>query len=106
MAWSFDPSEPFITPDQVWAAPQSGSGTAQDQRLPPTLIGAFQTVVYQHFLEQASAEGQRPNVISCGAVNAVPVAIVRISIGAPAAALVLEEGIARGVQTILIAGAV
>ncbi len=39
-----------------------------------------------------------------GAVDGVPLALARISVGAPAAALVLEDAIARGVRNILVVG--
>jgi len=39
-----------------------------------------------------------------GQVAGVPVALARITVGAPAAALVLEVAIARGVRTILVVG--
>ena len=105
MSWPFDSSEPFITPEQVVLARERLDVTAQEWALPPTLVAAFQRAAYQRLLERTGADAQQPNAFSTGAVDGVPVAVVRIGIGAPAAALVLEEAIARGVRTILVAGA-
>ena len=105
MSWPFDTSEPFITPEQVVLARDRLGVTAEEWALPPTLVAAFQRAAYQRLLERTGADAQQPSAFSTGAVDGVPVAVVRIGIGAPVAALVLEEAIARGVRTVLVAGA-
>src|SRR5919202_142131 len=93
MSWPFDTSKPFITPEQVVLARNGLGVTAEEWTLPSTLVAAFQRAAYQRLLERTGADAQ------------VPVAVVRIGIGAPVAALVLEEAITRGVRTVLVAGA-
>ena len=105
MSWPFDTSDPFITPEQVVLARDRLGVTAEEWALPPTLVAAFQRAAYQRLLERTGADARQPNAFSTGAVDGVPVAVVRIGIGAPVAALVLEEAIARGVRTVLVAGA-
>ena len=92
MSWPFDTSEPFITPEQVVLARERQDVTAEEWALPPTLVAAFQRAAYQRLLERTGADAQQPNAFSTGAADGVPVAVVRIGIGAPVAALVLTSG--------------
>lgn len=78
-------------------------------------MATFQGGAYQRLLERAGVEAQELDHRhggsgsssldhAAGAVDGVSVALARISVGAPAAALVLEEAIARGVSNVLVAG--
>lgn len=98
----------------VEADRQRRSLTAEQHALPPTLVATFQAAAYQRLLERAGVVVQAANPGRGGSgtrgdrangfISGVPVRLVRISVGAPAAALVLEEAIARGVRTVLVVG--
>ena len=109
VSWSWDPSAPFVTPEQNSEYVRERLGLSDAEwRLPPTLIATFQQAAWKHLtagcgIPDAARRGAEimPTV---GAVNGVPVAAVRMMIGAPAAALSLEAAIARGVREVLIVG--
>lgn len=116
--WLFETSEPFVTPQQVLAHQLQQRGLSADEaRLPPTLVATFQRAAYERLLERAGVEaggGPRGQGGQAGsgtvgdlvvaAVDGVPVAVARITVGAPAAALLLENAIARGVSRVLVNG--
>jgi nucleoside phosphorylase len=113
--WLFETSEPFVTPEQVLAHQLQLRGISLDEaRLPPTLVATFQRAAYERLLERAGVEAGGPSGGQAGsgtvgdlfvtAVDGVPVAVARITVGAPAAALLLETAIARGVRQVLVAG--
>jgi uridine phosphorylase len=116
MSWPFDTSEPFVMPEHAVDAQRLRFGlTPEEWALPPTLVATFQRDAFARLLERAGADaeavrqGYLPGGGTAGSalgnVDGVPVAIARITIGAPAAALVLEHAIARGVRRVLVVGA-
>ncbi len=101
-----------MTPEHSVAFQRRRLGlTPEEWALPATLVATFQREAHARLLERAelAAEdadqgGARPPGPAVGAVDGVPVALARISIGAPAAAIVLEQAIARGVRNVLVVG--
>ena len=115
MTWPFETSEPFVTPAQVLAHQLERRGQdAAAYRLPPTLVATFQGAAYQRLLERAGRAGHlnepghagsgSAGDLLVGEVEGVPVAVARITVGAPAAALVVESAVARGARRVLVAG--
>ncbi|HEY8742881.1 MAG TPA: nucleoside phosphorylase, partial [Chloroflexota bacterium] len=113
MSWPFDPSEPLVSPHVTLEISRREHGlTPENDVLPVVLVATFQQAAYDRMLERAgAADGAAGHGGSggtgsrtVGRVDGVPVALARISVGAPAAALVLEVAIARGVRTILVVG--
>lgn len=115
MSWPFETSDPFVTPQHVVELELRRRGlTMEEYALPPTLVATFQRTAYDRLLERAGVDpagsdpppgtGGRSFGRAVGAVGGTPVGVVRISVGAPAAALVLEESIARGVRNVLVVG--
>ncbi len=86
--------------------------TPEEWALPATLVATFQREAHARLLERAGlapedtdqARSALPPGPAVGAVDGVPVVLARISIGAPAAAIVLEQAIARGVRNVLVVG--
>ena len=116
MVWPFETSEPLVTPSRSLELQREQFGLTPEQfALPPTLIATFQNGAYLRLLERAGTEHRgRPRgsfggvalrAQAVGAIGDSPVVVAQLGIGAPAAALALEESIARGVRHILIAGA-
>jgi nucleoside phosphorylase len=114
MSWPFETSEPFITPAHATELQRARRGlTPEEWALPATLVATFQPSAHERLLERGgvppgaheSRPGSSPLGLTVGAAGNVPVAVALISIGAPAAAVVLEEAIARGVRNVLVAGA-
>jgi len=109
VSWSWDPSAPLVTPEQNSEYVRRRRGLSDgDWRLPPTLVATFQQAAWQRLtagcgIPDAASRGAEVMPV-VGAVNDVPVAAVRMMIGAPAAALSLEAAIARGVRDVLIVG--
>ncbi|MGI8913499.1 MAG: nucleoside phosphorylase [Chloroflexota bacterium] len=113
MSWPFDTTEPLVAPELTLALSRKEHGlTPDNDTLPPVLVATFQQAAYDRMLERAGATDGAAGHGGSGAtgsravgqVAGVPVALARITVGAPAAALVLEMAIARGVRTILVAG--
>lgn len=83
--------------------------TLDEAKLPSTLIATFQPSVYRDLVAATGAE-QAPQTpvevmaVAQGKIGERPVALRRLSIGAPAAVTTLEEMIALGVRDILIIG--
>lgn len=113
MSWPFDTSAELVTPQHVARLQRERRGLTEEQdRSPPVLLATFQWAAYERLRQRAGAEhvtahhggsggvGDR----TAGKIDAVPVAIARVSVGAPAAALVLEHAIARGARRILVVG--
>jgi hypothetical protein len=113
MSWPFDTMEPLVAPEFHLEIMRKDRGVTPDNdTLPAVLVATFQQVAYDRMLERVGATdgvaghggtggtGSR----TVGTVDGVPVALARITVGAPAAALVLEMAIARGVRTILVVG--
>jgi uridine phosphorylase len=115
MSWPFDTSEPFVDPRHAVETQRLRVGlTPEEWALPPTLVATFQRQAYARLAERAGVDVQAPAQqrapsgaiasSALGSVDGVPVALARITIGAPAAALVIEDAIARGVRQILVVG--
>jgi uridine phosphorylase len=113
MSWPFDTSEPLVTPRQLLDLHRKRQGISPEQdTLPPTLVATFQHGAYRRLLERAGATSRARNEAgsggigerTVGVVDGRPVALAWISVGAPAAALVLEGSIARGVRNVLVVG--
>ncbi len=115
MSWPFDTSEPYVVPEHAVEAQRQSAGlTPEEWALPPTLVATFQREAYARLAEragvdpQSSVTGRLPRGVTAGnaigSVDGVPVLIARITVGAPAAALVMETAIARGVRQMLVVG--
>src|SRR5919108_2040330 len=119
MSWPFETSEPFVTPAQAVELQRQRLGlTPEEFALPPTLVATFQQGAYQRLLERAGVATDVPPAQgvpshagagtvgdrAVGAVDGVPVALARITVGAPAAAIVVEHAIVRGVRNVLVVG--
>jgi len=103
VSWQFDPSAPLVTLDQNADYVRLRRGLSEAQwRLPSTLVATFQQVSWTRVTDGASRCAEIMPV--AGEVDGVPVAAVRMMIGAPAAALTLEAAIARGIRDILVVG--
>ncbi len=107
VAWPFDASDGLVTPaESVERARERAGASAEAWRLPPLMVATFQSVAHQRLAARAGVD-TRPSwdaPLSVGAVGQVPVVLARIGVGAPIAAIVLEEAIARGVRTVLVVG--
>ena len=113
MSWPFETSDAYVVPERVSEMQRVRSGlTPEEWRLPPTLVATFQREAYARLLERVSTRAEPPGNVqlgpslesAMGVVDGTPVTIARIGIGAPAAAIVLEMSIARGVRNILVVG--
>jgi uridine phosphorylase len=116
MSWPFETSEPYVTPAHVVELQRQRLGLSPEAfALPPTLVATFQRLAYERLLQRAGLGGDSAQAPGSGGngslgeravgeVDGVPVALARITVGAPAAALVLEQAIARGVRHVLVVG--
>lgn len=113
MSWPFDQTPELVTPRHVVRLQRERRGLSEEQdRSPPILLATFQWAAYERLLQRAGAEhvtahhGGSGGIGdgTAGVIDGVPVAIARISVGAPAAALVLEGAIARGVRHVVVVG--
>jgi uridine phosphorylase len=103
MSWPFETSEPFITPSRGTEFQRRRHGlTPEEWALPPTLVATFQKDAYQRMLERAGVDAKNSADRTVGEVDGVPCALARI--GVPAAALLLEDSVARGVRSVLVVG--
>jgi uridine phosphorylase len=105
MSWPFETSDPYITPTRgtEWQRLRHGL-SPEEWKLPPTLVATFQKAAYLRLLERAGVDAQSSVDRTIGEVDGMPCALARIGIGAPAAALLLEDSVARGVRNILVVG--
>jgi len=67
-------------------------------------VATFQKDAYRRMLERAGMDAKNSADRAVGEVDGVPCALARIGIGAPAAALLLEDSVARGVRSVLVVG--
>lgn len=122
MSWPFETSTPHVTPEDFLAYRCRRDGfTLEQLALPPVMVATFQRASYARLVEQTGAGVPpvlQPDVYPGGTGAAgmesiwvgklpstgPPIAVVRIPVGAPAAALTLETAIVRGVRTILVCG--
>jgi nucleoside phosphorylase len=119
MSWPFETSEPHVTPETFLEHFCAREGVTREQiALPRTLVATFQGGSYARLVEQTRAEP--PHELSARAAagsalgsslllgktprTGAPVAVTRLPVGAPAAALVLEIAIVRGVRNVLVCG--
>ncbi len=106
MSWPFETSEPFITPARGTELQRQRHGlTPEEWALPPNLVATFQREAYRRLLGRARVDAEKSSADrAVGEVGGVPCALARIGIGAPAAALLLEDSVARGVRNVLVVG--
>ena len=67
-------------------------------------MATFLRDTYRRQLERADVDAKISGDRAVGELDGVSCALARISIGAPAAALILEDSIARGVRNVLMVG--
>jgi uridine phosphorylase len=105
MSWPFETSDPFITPARgtEWQRLRHGL-SPEEWKLPPTLVATFQKTAYRRLLGRADVDVKSSGDRAIGEVDGMPCALARMSIGAPAAALLLEDSVARGVRNVLVVG--
>ena len=107
MAWPFDASDGLVTPAEAVERMRERAGaSAEAWRLPPLMVATFQAQSHQRLLARAGADAL-PSFdapLTVGAIGEVPVVVARLGVGAPIAAIVMEEAIARGVRTVLVVG--
>lgn len=107
VAWPFDSSDGLVTPAEAVERMRERAGSSVEAwRLPPLMVATFQTVAYQRLAARAGVDAPASfdAPLSVGAMGEAPVVVARIGVGAPMAAIVLEEAIARGVRTVLVVG--
>jgi purine-nucleoside phosphorylase len=106
MSWPYDNTEPLVTPARLTEHQRQRAGLSPEEwALPPLLVATFQVEAQRRLVARAGIDvAGAPGQCQVGAVEGSRVAVVRITIGAPAAALVAEEAIARGTDTILVVG--
>jgi uridine phosphorylase len=114
--WPFDDvSEPHVTPEMVHAYFCEHHALSSEQTaLPEVLVATFQRTAYDRLCERTSAVDPLPDLLrggsgtvgdlGVGEWHGQPIAVTRITVGAPAAALRLESVIARGVRVVLVVG--
>jgi len=111
LSWDLDSSNPLITPEAMLVYYRRLLGTEQgDLELPDLVVATFQRMALDHLVRAIGAEApvRWPTPafwpLARGNFRGRRLAVVRIPIGAPAAALALELMIAAGVRTILAVG--
>lgn len=108
MGWPFDHSDALVSPDEASENLRRMLGVpAGEWMLPPLLVATFQRGAQKRLLERAGldpASHTHPMLPRTGSCEGTPVAVSRFGIGAPAAAMALEQAIARGVRRILMVG--
>lgn len=107
VAWPFDGSDGLVTPVEAVERMRLRAGaSAEAWRLPALMVATFQSAAHQRLSARAGVEvaSSFDAPLSVGAIGDVPVVVARIGVGAPMAAIVLEEAIARGVRKVLVVG--
>jgi uridine phosphorylase len=114
--WPFDPSsEPYVTPESALAHfCERYELTPEQAALPPVMIATFQGAAHDRLRERTEAVDPLggPRLGGSGSLGELgvgvwhgrPITLARITVGAPAATLRIENCIARGVRTVLIVG--
>lgn len=109
--WEYDPSEPLINPDGFLSYFGELPGCDPEAlALPDLLVGTFQQLALEHMA--ARIGGSHPErwptpihwPLTRGSLRGRELAVTRLPIGAPAAAMALELMIAAGVRTVLLVG--
>lgn len=105
MSWPFDTSEPFVSPALMSEHARQAAGVSEEEwKLPRIMVATFQREAYNRLLQRAGVDLVSAGSRAVGSVEGTYVVVERITIGAPATSIVLEENIARGVEEILIVG--
>ena len=108
MTWPFDPSRPVVTPEDNAEYMRGRAGLSEAQwALPSTLVATFQPQSWQRLASRCdlAEAGPGPMVQPLrGHIQGAPIAAARVMIGAPAAAITVENAIARGVRNVLVVG--
>lgn len=124
MSWPFDDSQPLVTPGQAAEYLRRRGGLDEAQWvLPPMMVATFQRAAWKRLVagigepvaDTAGLGGPYPSgepepfldrlgVPVLGQASGTPVAALWLPIGAPAAVLLLELAIARGVRTVVVVG--
>lgn len=107
VSWPFDPSTPLVTPEQNAEYLRLRLGRKEaDWALPPTMVATFQGESWRRLAARCDLSGEAGAdiLVLSGRADGVPVAAVRMMIGAPATALTLELAIARGVRNVILVG--
>jgi uridine phosphorylase len=109
VSWPYDPSTSFVSP-----ARQAEYLRARleidpaEWALPPTLVATFQRAAWDRLAARCGVTGEvlgeATQLPLTGEVDGIPVAAVRMTIGAPVAAITLEVAIARGARNLLVVG--
>lgn len=108
--WEPDESRPLVNPCGVLAYYRELLGDQVDLALPDLLVGTFQEQALRRLAERIGggepARWPTPVLwpLARGSVRGRPLAVARLPVGAPAAALALELMIAAGVRTVLLVG--
>lgn len=107
MGWPFDQTDALVSPGEASENMRRMLGVpAEEWALPPVLVATFQRGAQERLLERAGLEPgpSHPMLPRTGSCEGTPVAVNRFGVGAPAAAMALEQAIARGVRRILMVG--
>jgi uridine phosphorylase len=108
VSWPFDQSTPLVSAAQNAEYMRTRLGIDEAEwALPPTLLGTFQRPAWERLKQRCGIAGPAPGgdlYPLTGSVDGTSVAIVRMTIGAPVAAMTLELAIARGVRNVLVVG--
>ena len=108
MSWSFDDSQPLVTPGQHAEYMRRRAGLSKAQwALPPVMVATFQRAAWERLMAGIGEPAAGPaglGVPVLGRASGIPVAALWLPIGAPAAVLQLELAIARGVRTLVVVG--
>lgn len=115
--WPFDhETQPHVTPQRVLEYFCEQHALLPEQvALPPVMVATFQNGAYARLRQKTGAAdppASGPLRSGSGTVGDVgvgvwkgqPIAVTRITVGAPAAALRLETAFARGVRRVLVVG--
>jgi uridine phosphorylase len=101
---------PHFTP-QDWAAyfARVHGLTLDQMQVPPVVIGTFQHVVWERLLQRTAADTdaawpRHEDRLARGTIGGRAVEVARLMIGAPAAAILMEELIACGARRFLFVG--
>jgi purine-nucleoside phosphorylase len=108
VTWPFDPSRPVVTPEENAEYLRTRAGLSEAEwALPSTLAATFQTQSWRHIASRCdlAEAGPGPMVQPLrGQIQGASIAAARMMIGAPAAAITMENAIVRGVRNVLVVG--
>ncbi|HEX4214359.1 MAG TPA: nucleoside phosphorylase [Candidatus Dormibacteraeota bacterium] len=108
MGWPFDHSDALVSPAEASENMRRMLDVpAEEWKLPPVLVATFQRAAHERLLDRAGLDPESPHhpmLPQAGVCESTPVAVNRFGVGAPVAAMALEQAIARGVRRILMVG--